>query len=150
MKSQSIGKMPRTSTVHVLPLVGKISMRPNGKMPLSAHETAGRLLKEILAATSHKLRIYRLVDAVRCTLENRAAVEYPDLKALPQDEFFHLYYYLPQATFQRHISAEQRARYIANLREVGEIVVAHSWDPESLRLLLKKLDDTVKALNAWL
>jgi hypothetical protein len=130
-------------------LFSGLQLRPNGKMPLSAHEAAGGLLKEVYAATTHKRRIYRLIDAARCMLEDWAATEYPDGEALPNDAFFHLYYHLRPLTFQRRISTEERARHIASLREVQEIVVTHYPDSAPLQELLKKLDDAIEALEAW-
>jgi len=129
-------------------LVGP-SVRPNGKMPLSAHEEAGRLLKEVYAVSYHRKGLHKRVGSIRTTLDEWAMREYPDHENPTNEEFFKLYYHGPSPTFQRHVSQAERDRHIAGLRRVQEIVLTHYPDSARLRKLLKTIDRAIRLLEAW-
>jgi hypothetical protein len=159
MKSKSTKKNPKrrtslgvanASTVEYMRTFYGPSLRPIGRMPLSAHKEAGRLLKEVYAATGYRKSASNRVNSVRSELDEWAMQEYPDQKALPNEEFFDLYYHGPSQTFQQHISRGDRVGHTASLREVQKIVVAHYPDSAPLRALLKKLDGAINSLNSWI
>ena len=127
----------------------KATLHRNGKMPLSAHMETGRLLKEVYAATYYRKSVYNRVNIARSTLDDWAMNEYPDQKALPNDEFFKLYYRGPPHTFRRHISSEERTQHIDRLRRAQEIVQAHYPASARLRSLLKLLDGAIRSLQSW-
>jgi hypothetical protein len=125
------------------------SLRPNGTMPLSAHEECGRLLKEAYAASYHRKGVYNRVGSVRSTLEAWAMCEYPDQKNPTNEEFFKLYYHGPSPTFQRQINQADRDRHIAALRKVLEIVFTHYPEGSPLGELRKTLNRAIKSLETW-
>ena len=151
---QLVSRIPRalgaTPTIEYMRTFMGPSLRPNGKMPLSAHEEAGRLLKEVYAASYHRKGVYRSVGSIRTTLDEWAMREYPDHENPTNEEFFKLYYHGPSPTFQRHLSQAERDRHIAGLRRVQEIVVTHYPDTTPLRELLKSIDRAIRLLEAWI
>ena len=125
------------------------SQRPNGKMPLSAHEEAGRLLKEVYAATVHRRPIRRPLEAARNILDEWALQEYPDHDNPPTEEFNNLYYNTPPQSSPRRLSQEYRNRYAAGLQRVQEIIVAHYPASAPRRELLAVINRAVELLKAW-
>ncbi len=121
--------------------------RPNGKMPIETHKEVGRLLKEVLVVCYHRKGAYNRVNSVRSDLDEWAMREY-DRAALPDDEFFHLYYH-EQGSSSRKITADQAQHCSASLRKVGETLIKHYPDSAPLRRIIKFLSGSAKAINAW-
>lgn len=126
------------------------SLRPNGRMPLSAHKEAGRLLKEVYSATYWRKGVYNRVNIARSILDDWLMLEYPDHEELPMHVYNQIYFHVPPRSFDRRISPEERARHIASLRKVQDLVAVHYPDSAPLQALLKKLDGAIEALESWI
>jgi hypothetical protein len=123
-------------------------LRPNQRMPISAHAEAGALLGEVRAATTHRKRIGEPVSKVICTLDDWAQSEY-SYEELPNEVFYKLYCATRLKSFPRRIGDEKRDLFIANLRRVQEILLEHYPDCEPVQQLVERLNKAVKALEAW-
>jgi hypothetical protein len=137
-----------STVAYIRPLIGP-ALRPNGKMPLSAHAEAGRLLKEVSATTYCRRGVCNSLKVVRCTLDDWAGAEYPDQNDPTNEVFNKLYYHSLPATFSRHISQPEIYEHVTKLLEVKKILAAHYPDCMSLQTLLKKLDAAIKSLESW-
>ena len=66
---QLVSRIPRalgaTPTIEYMRTFMGPSLRPNRKMPLSAHAEAGRLLKEVYAVSYHRKGVYHSVGSVK-------------------------------------------------------------------------------------
>lgn len=138
---------PRDSVGYVQTFVGP-QRRPKGRMPIEAHAEVGRLLKSVLTATHHRKGVYNRVNAVRSELDEWTQREYGRAE-LPSEQFFELYYHESGSTFERALSATERARHDMSLLEAKKILTQYYPDCPPLRSLLKKLDAAQKSLLTW-
>lgn len=123
--------------------------RPNGKMPIAAHQEIGRLLKMVFIATDYRAGVCNRINSIRSELDEWLACEYTDRNELPNEIFFNIYYHDPLHTAQRMITLEERTRHVESLQKIKHIVSEHYPDCAPLRALIKKLDSAIKSLETW-
>lgn len=122
--------------------------RPKVKMPVKKHSEVGKLLKEVLTATRGRAGVSKRVDQVRCELDNWVQLEH-DHAALPDSEFFDLYYHESGEVPEAERGVVGRAQHVERLHRAKAILVGAYPDSKPLRDLTKKIDLAVKSLEAW-
>ncbi len=122
--------------------------RPEARMPVEGHKTAGRLLKSVLIGTRGRAGVYRRVDAIRCELDNWVQCEYKR-DELSDEVFFDLYYHELSENDPLAAPAVNRARHIASLAEVVATLARYYPECPPLRALLRKADLAIASLRAW-
>lgn len=68
---------------------------------------------------------------------------------LPGDKFFGLYYHESGSSFSRRLPQEDRAKHVATLKSVQQILTTHYPDCSPLRTLVKKLDVAITSMEIW-
>jgi len=124
------------------------SLRPNGKMPLTAHAEVGRLLKEVCADVIHRKSMYRSADYIRSTLDEWVMREYPDAKELPREDLDNLYYNTP-VNPKQPMSQSMIDEHVDRLRKVITILATHYLDRPPVSQLVRKIYDLIKSLELW-
>ena len=121
--------------------------RPNGRMPVAVHRDVGSLLKEVLVTAYFRKSVYSRLNSVRSDLDEWTMREY-DHSALPDEEFFNLYYH-EIGDSPRRINPEIAERCVTKLQRVHMLIQQHYPDCAPLRRLRKLLTEAEKALRAW-
>lgn len=137
----------RNTTEYVQTFVGP-QRRPSVKMPISAHEKVGALLKSVLVATYHRKGVYNRVDTVRSELDEWVQREYTSAE-LPSDQFFDLYYHEEGVSNVRVLSPMEKKEHVSSLDAVKRILLDHYPDCKPLRDLVGRLDSAVKSMQTW-
>lgn len=139
---------PRNSVSYRRGFVGS-SNRPKGRMPIEIHTQVGHLLKSVLKDSYNRKGVYNRLTMIRSELDEWAQHEY-NHDELPNEQFFNLYYRESGSTFLRVLAEADRERHIQSLIQVKELLSEHYLDSSPLRLLLGKVDATVKLMCAEL
>jgi hypothetical protein len=135
---------PRNSVSYRRGFVGS-SNRPKGRMPIEIHTQIGHLLKSVLKDTYNRKGVYNRLNVIRSELDEWAQHEY-NHDEVPNEQFFNLYYRESGSTFLRVLAEADRERHIQSLIQVKELLSEHYPNSSPLRLLLGKVDATVKSL----
>jgi hypothetical protein len=137
----------RNSVGYVQTFVGP-QRRPMGRMPISAHAEAGRLLKSVLVVAYNRKGVYNRIDAIRSELDEWTQREYSN-DELSLEQLNKLYYRDSGTTYSRSITESERKRHAESLAQVKKILGEHYPDCSPLRTLLKKVDAAFKSLTSW-
>ena len=116
-------------------------------MPVAVQREVGSLLKEVLVTAYFRKSVYSGLNSVRSDLDEWTMREY-DRSALPDEEFFNLYYH-EIGDSPRRINPEIAERCVTKLQRVHMLIQQHYPDCAPLRRLRKLLTEAEKALRAW-
>src|SRR5688572_29985600 len=92
--------------------------RPNAKVPLSVHQEIGSILKALIIRCNKRRDLRRLLENVRCTLDDWVQCEYPCRIELPADTFYNLYYMEAWSIFLPMPAAERRDHIVRLKRAI--------------------------------
>lgn len=143
--------VPRPAVVPFYRLLAQTpDYRPNTRMPITAHQEIGKLLKEVCAASDFvRKSVYKPIDSVRCELDDWIQVEYKSREELPNKVFFNIYYHGPTPSTARELSFEQKETLCSKLHQVKQILDQHYHDCKPLRSIHKRIDRALKAIELW-
>lgn len=129
-------------------LVARGSRRPDGQMPIEAHQEAGKLLKGVLAMAWRREGARGRVSSVRNCLDNWAEREY-NHDQMSNEVFFDLYYNAGPRDFDREPTAVEKQHGIEQLARIAELLRKHYPNCAPLREVLAKLSYAERSLSTW-
>ncbi|MBY0314413.1 MAG: DUF5623 domain-containing protein [Bdellovibrionales bacterium] len=142
-------RAPKPLTVAFNVMFGGRRVRPNVKMPIASHKEIGALLDEVLAHTRLRKSVHKLIDSVRCELDDWVQHEYPTHAEMSDEDFREMYYaHKTKVPLKKTISREEADQLIEKL---GAARLTLSFYPECppLEKMLKKIDLTISGLSKW-
>jgi len=139
--------VPRRTKAYVQMFVGP-QLRPDGRMPVSAHQEVAGLLDELSSITHERRGVYNRIDLVRSTLDEWIQREY-DYRELPNEVFHALYYRTGHREWRKAITHAERDALGVKLAQVRSILGQHYPDCPPLRMVFRKLGLAEKSLNTW-
>lgn len=139
--------VPRGTKAFVQMFAGS-QLRPDGRMPVAAHDEAAGLLDGLLSITHERRGFYNRIGAVRSTLDEWVQREY-DYSELSNEAFHALYYRNGHREWRKSITAAERDDLAQKLARLRIILGEHYPDCLPLRMLQRKLDLAEKSLNTW-
>lgn len=133
------------------PLSGVKVQKPNAKMPIPAHQEAGRLLRE---ARTGALYCWKSLDPyinpVRDFLDDWVQLEYTSREELPDEVFRNIYYGKgPELSFGTRISLDEKNQLDERARRVKEILSENYPDCPPVREMHQQLDSFMEAVAFW-
>lgn len=139
--------VPRQTKPYTQTFVGQ-QLRPDGRMPIAAHQAVAGLLDDLLSITHERRGVCNRVDWVRSTLDEWVQREY-DSNELPNEVFHALYYRAGHREWRKSITPIERDILSAKIAQVRSILNEHYPDCPPLRAMIRKLDLAEKSLNTW-
>ncbi|MVZ97920.1 hypothetical protein EUU23_09395 [Sphingorhabdus sp. IMCC26285] len=120
--------------------------RPNGKMPIDAHQRSALIIKSVLKATEGRLHVENCLNQVRGNLDEYVMREYK-VDELDQETFLNLYYDGLDYTRPDKLDRDQLVPY---LEELKSTLRRHYPDGSPLRELLMWVDRAIVWIERWL
>ena len=130
-------------------LVARGARRPDGRMPIAAHQEVGSLLKAVLAMAWTRDGASSRAESVRSRLDDWVQREYTRTE-LPHEVFSDLYYNECPHDFEREPTAAEKQKGIEQLSRVAGLMRTHYPDCAPLRELLGKLSYAERSLSSWI
>ncbi|MGH8027869.1 MAG: DUF5623 domain-containing protein [Pseudoxanthomonas sp.] len=122
--------------------------RPDARMPISAHEEIGKILKSVMSICHNRRGIANKIDAVRSELDEWIQREY-DQSELPSERFHQIYYGDNDLHEKKSITDTERMLLMENLDEITGILSRHYPDCAPRRALIRSIGTAQKALIRW-
>lgn len=120
--------------------------RPDGRMPIGAHQRCALVIKSVLKATEGRLHVENCLNQVRGNLDEYVMREYKR-DELDQKTFLNLYYDGPDYTHPVNLDRDQLVLY---LEELKSTLRRHYPDGSPLRELLMWVDRAIAWIERWL
>lgn len=120
--------------------------RPNGKMPIDAHQRGALIIKSVLKATEGRVHVENCLNQARGNLDEYVMREYK-CDELDQKTFLNLYYDGPDYTHPDKLDRDQLVPY---LEELKSTLRRHYPDGSPLRELLMWVDRAIAWVEKWL
>lgn len=142
-----LARFTATTTPYALVLSGH-SRKPNGRMPLDAHDEVARELRMAIGSAEYRPGVREKLDRVRSELDDWVQVEY-DRDELDMERFSAMYYGTLGAAFRRRPTAAERSALVAAIGRVREQLARSYPDCEPLRRLIRLIDLAVRSAQSW-
>ncbi|MEO1046405.1 MAG: DUF5623 domain-containing protein [Pseudomonadota bacterium] len=140
---------PSRTTIPYGAFFGPQRRRPRGKMPLTEHVEAGKIIKAVLHSDAKPYSVNRRMDSVRCELENWMEIEIRHNE--PDDfDFFDVYYHDPDEDGPFAKAAESSAGLIEILEELKSKLHGFYPDCAPLRTQTSKIDTAIKLTRKYI
>ncbi len=124
-------------------------VRPNAKISIDRHKEVGALFDEVLAHTHLRKSVHKILESIRCELDDWVQHEYPTQAEMSDEDFREMYYAHKAQVQLRKTISKVDADNLINKLGAAKLLLSVYPDCPPLQNIFNKIDLAISGLSKW-